>query len=549
MWNQGSALLDGDVRVVSRKLLIVVTLIAFGCAMFVSRAQAASIEYPNFSSVSGLQLNGDALQSTDALRLTSNTFDQQSSAFYGAPINPSESWSTQFEITMYEAGGIAPADGIAFLLQNDPRGDKAVSTSDEGGAMGYSGILPSLGTEFDIYDGNPGDPEADHIGIIENGDPTKYLACATEDAILPPCDKDFDFPLYSKESTPVFGWITYESASSTLSVYASNTATQPCEPLLQTVVNLGSTLGTSAFAGFTSGTGSGDAKQEVLNWRFSSGIQARPGCPSKIASSGSPTTGPHSTATQVICNLVIATASDICTATVGDGGSPPSNPTGTVKFSSANGGVFSAGNTCNLLSTPNSGSVSSCSVQFLPPSNPSSLPAITAGYSGDGAHSASSGQTHYPSISELARDLTFFGTDTIPSNDEDVEVPLECGFPCDVEGELSSSESQISGEEAITSVLRPNIAAIAAKKHGKKKTPKSVVLGKGSLKLTKPGKGALVIKLAPKTKSALKKAKIKSFKATLTITIKTPNGTLVATEKKTITIHPAKKKPKKKSKH
>ena len=369
MWTQGSALLDRDVRVVSRKLLIVVALIAFGCAMCVSRAQAASIEYPNFSSVSGLQLNGDASQNTNALRLTSNTTNQQSSAFYETPINPSESWSTQFEITMYETSDGLPADGIAFLLQNDPRGNKAVSTSGQGGAMGYAGILPSVGTEFDIYDLNPGDPPANHIGIIENGDPTKYLECATENTIAAPCDKEFNFPLYSKESTPVFGWITYESASSTLSVYASNNATQPCEPLLRTVTNL-ATLGGSAYAGFTSGTGSGDAKQEVLNWRLTSGVQTPQGCPSKEPAKGPSPTGPHNTSTQVICNLVIATASDTCTAAVGDGGSPPSNPTGTVKLSSANGGVFSAGNTCNLLSTPNSGSVSSCSVQFLPPSNP-----------------------------------------------------------------------------------------------------------------------------------------------------------------------------------
>ena len=61
----------------------------------------------------------------------------------------------------------------------------------------------------------------------------------------------------------------------------------------------------------------------------------------------------HPSVTQVICNLVIATASDTCTATVADGAATEaSNPTGTVAFTSASGGVFSAGNTCSLVSTP-----------------------------------------------------------------------------------------------------------------------------------------------------------------------------------------------------
>jgi hypothetical protein len=188
-------------------------------------------------------------------------------------------------------------------------------------------------------------------------------------------------------------------------------------------------------------------------------------------------------------------------------------------------------------------------VQFLPPTSPSLLPAITASYSGDGTHSPSSGQTRYPSISELGSDLTFFGTDTIPPSDETVEVPVECQFPCNIEGELSAG-FETSGEISPTFDLRPGLAGIAKAKHkhGKKKTAKSVVLGKGSLGLAKPGRGTLVIKLTPKAMRALKKSKRKSFKASLVVTVKTANGTLVKSAMKTITIRPQPKKPKK-SKH
>jgi hypothetical protein len=526
------------------KALLAITLIALGFAALASRAQAAvSIEYPNFSSanVSALQLNGAAKVVPPALQLTPAEGGQQSSAFYNTPVDPSQAWSTQFEISMSKSSS-TPADGIVFVLQNDPRGAKAVASTTEGGSLGFSGVNPSLGLEFDIYDFNPGDPlGTNHIGIIENGDTSKYVECATEGTVVAPCDKSFNFPLYSSISKPVFGWMTYDGANK-LAVYASNEATKPATPLLQVEVNLGSLLGKSAFAGFTAATGSFDALQEVLNWNFSGtpgGASSPPGNPPSASA----------TTTQVICNLVIATASDTCTATVG-GAASSGNPTGTVKFTSTNGGVFSAGNTCNLVSTPYSGNTASCSVQFLPPTNPSTFPAITASYLGDAHHNPSSGQTSYGPASSLSGDIEISSNATTSSNGSSVEVPVSCQFPCSITGEL------ISGPEgsAITASLSGDNTAVIAKAKKKphkkkKKIAKSVLLGKGSLTLSKPGSGVLVIKLSGKAKLAIKKAKGKAIKGVLEITVSTVNGTLVKTEKKTITIRPAKKKPKKKSKH
>jgi Legume lectin domain len=535
-----SGITDGrTARAASPRTLLAIALIAFGFAALAARAQAAvSIEYPNFSSanVSALQLNGAAAVVPPALQLTPAKGGQQSSAFYTTTVDPSQAWSTQFEISMSK-GSPTPADGIVFVLQNDPRGATALAKSTEGGSLGFSGINPSLGLEFDIYDLNPGDPPKDHIGIIENGNTSKYVECATAEAIVSPCDKTFSFPLYSETSKPVFGWMTYDGASK-LTVYASNEATKPATPLLQVEVNLGSLLGKSAFAGFTAATGSFDAIQQVLNWNFS-GTPGGEGPPSK----GPPPSnnGLNGTVTQVICNLVIATASDTCTATVGDAAlSGKTNPIGTVKFVSTNGGVFSAGNTCNLVPTPFSGSTSSCSVQFLPPTNPSSFPAITASFLGDAHHNPSAGQTSYGSASELTEHVELSQAGTVTQG-ETVQVPIGCGFPCGVNGELGTGTGLGESPPGYSFVLHPSQAVIAKKKHGKKKqkTTKSV-LGTGSLALAQPGKGTLVIKLTPKAKRALKKAKGKSFKATLTVTIKTAGGTLVGTKTEKITIRPAK---------
>ncbi|HEY2141194.1 MAG TPA: hypothetical protein VGG98_03935 [Solirubrobacteraceae bacterium] len=516
--------------------LVGLALVLCACGLSGRSAQAAvSIEYPNFSSanVSALQLNGAAEVVPPALRLTTAKGGLQSSAFYNTPVDPSQAWSTQFEISMSE-GSFPPADGIVFLLQNDPRGAQAVASTSEGGALGYSGINPSLGLEFDIYNGNQGDPSYDHIGIVENGDTGKYIECATEKPVVQPptCDKTFNFPLYSSIGKPVFGWMTYDGANK-LAVYASNGETKPATPLLQVEVNLGSLLGKSAFAGFTAATGLDYAVQEVRSWNFSGTPGSASPPPGNPLSAGA-------TTTQVICNLVIATASDTCTATVG-GAASFGNPTGTVKFASTNGGVFSAGNTCNLVPTPYSGNTASCSVQFLPPTNPSTFPAITASYLGDAHHNPSAGQTNYGPASELTEhvELSLAGTLT---RGETVEVPIGCGFPCSVNGELGTGTGPGESPPGYSLALHPSQAVIAKKGHGKKKkkTVKSVVLGTGSLTLTKPGKGLLTIKLTPKARRALKKAKGKSFKAALTVTIKTADGTLVGTKTEKITIRPAK---------
>jgi hypothetical protein len=247
----------------------------------------------------------------------------------------------------------------------------------------------------------------------------------------------------------------------------------------------------------------------------------------------------HPTATQVICNLVIATATDTCTATVGDAAPTGStNPTGTVAFVSTSGGVFSSGNTCNLTPTPLSPNVSSCSVQFVPPATPTSLPAITASYSGDGTHAVSSGQTHYGTTGELATHVELSELGTIKPGGE-VEVPVGCGFPCVLSGEISSPPGASLASVSLSSAVPATMAA-----HGKKKKKKRkpVTLGKGTLKLSKAGKGTLKIKLTAKGKRALAHVKGKGVRVTLKVTISTLDGRLVTIETKRLKVVPAKKK-------
>ncbi|HEV2975512.1 MAG TPA: hypothetical protein VGX69_11060 [Solirubrobacteraceae bacterium] len=247
----------------------------------------------------------------------------------------------------------------------------------------------------------------------------------------------------------------------------------------------------------------------------------------------------HATFTQVICNLVTATATDTCTATIGDAApSGSTNPTGTVSFATRNGGAFISGNTCTLANTPLSGNTSSCSVQFAPPSKPGTLPEIVATYSGDPTHNSSVGETHYGPASSLEHLVDLSEAGTIKPGGE-VEVPITCGFPCDTSGDLFN-EPDFANLASVASFGDVEAVATSAAKHGKKhKKKKPVLLGKGSVKLSKPGKGELLIKPTAKGRRALAGVKKgKSVHLTLTLTVTTPNGTLVVTKKQHVTLRP-----------
>jgi hypothetical protein len=105
----------------------------------------------------------------------------------------------------------------------------------------------------------------------------------------------------------------------------------------------------------------------------------------------------RASATQVICNFVIATLTDTCTATVADASGllPILVPTGQVTFASNGGGLFALGATCTLTKT--TGNLAGCSAQFIPPAGgiPPAIttPTITAKYSGDGQLNPSAGST------------------------------------------------------------------------------------------------------------------------------------------------------------
>ncbi|WP_234733944.1 lectin-like domain-containing protein [Tellurirhabdus bombi] len=112
------------------------------------------------------QVVGTAQKSTQPGKyiLTEARQNQAGAVWHQQQVDLKESFTWRFLLNL----GSNPrgADGIAFLLQN--KGLKALGSS--GGVLGYSGITPSLGIEFDSHtNGNFLDPPYHHVAIQKNG--------------------------------------------------------------------------------------------------------------------------------------------------------------------------------------------------------------------------------------------------------------------------------------------------------------------------------------------------------------------------------------------
>ncbi len=116
------------------------------------------------SSVEEFKLGGTArILNDECIRLTPDVPFASGSAWYEKAIDLNE----PFEITVCLVLGEndeAGADGIGFIFHPTMR------TGYRGEGMGFAGLFPSLGIEFDTYQNyHLGDPPEDHVAINING--------------------------------------------------------------------------------------------------------------------------------------------------------------------------------------------------------------------------------------------------------------------------------------------------------------------------------------------------------------------------------------------
>src|SRR5262249_29589623 len=146
-------------------------------------------------------------------------------------------------------GTAVGADGFVFVVQ-----PVSSSIGASGGGLGYQGVTPSVGVEFDTFhNGENSDPSSNHLGIDVNGSVTSV---ATVDV-----SPDFD------DGNLWFAWIDYDGTN--LEVRANQTGVRPDDPLLSFAIDIPTTIGQDdAFVGFTAGTGSAFENQDIITWTY-----------------------------------------------------------------------------------------------------------------------------------------------------------------------------------------------------------------------------------------------------------------------------------------
>jgi hypothetical protein len=232
----------------------------------------------NFSSgftATGMQFNGHTRLNGTRLQLTDTTANSEvASAFWKTPVNV-QSFSNNFTFQLTAAN----ADGFTFALQNI--GPTAIGAS--GSSLGYAGIGSSIAVKFDIHN-NAGEGN-NSTGLYINGAVPTVPATTIGGGVT----------LASGDILQV--QMSYDGTTLTMTITDTTT---PSETFTTSwPINIPSTVGGStAYAGFTAGTGGVTATQEILNWTYNSS----PAMPTAATPTFSPVAGTY-TGTQTVMIL------------------------------------------------------------------------------------------------------------------------------------------------------------------------------------------------------------------------------------------------------
>jgi hypothetical protein len=144
------------------------------------------------------------------------------------------------------------ADGLVFAVQTQSNG-----AGESGGGMGYEGITPSLGIEYDIFKNDScHDDDANHIGIDLNGNIESLQKINVD-------------PIGILENGDVYySWIDYDGNNNLLEVRLAKNSARPIDPLLSYSINLETYIDQAVYVGFSAATGSSTAKHRINSFYF-----------------------------------------------------------------------------------------------------------------------------------------------------------------------------------------------------------------------------------------------------------------------------------------
>ncbi len=203
-----------------------------------------------FTSHSDLTANGNAKFTGTVARLTDGGGFEASSIFSDNAVNISQ-FNTTFTF-QFQPGTSPVADGITFTIQ----GNSPTALGSYGGYPGYAGIGKSVAIKFDTYD-NAGEG-TDSTGLFTNGALPFVPAVNLSGSGITLQNQDVKQVVLDYNGTTLT-----EKITDTATKVSFTTSYQ---------VNIPSFVGGSiAYIGFTGGTGSLTALQDIQTWTFTSG--------------------------------------------------------------------------------------------------------------------------------------------------------------------------------------------------------------------------------------------------------------------------------------
>jgi hypothetical protein len=199
-----------------------------------------------FAGHSDLQLNNGAAVAGTRLRLTDGGGDEARTAWATAEV-PVLGFSTSF--ILQDQGVQGSADGVTFAIQNNDPGQVGVY----GGSLGYGGIGRSVAVVFDLYSGGSHnsttlvltDGSTDRTGAIDMG----------------------PFGIVLGRNHPLRIDLDYDITQLALSETVTDTVDGNTFRHVYTGLNIPQIVGgTTAYVGFTGGTGGETSTQDVVSW-------------------------------------------------------------------------------------------------------------------------------------------------------------------------------------------------------------------------------------------------------------------------------------------
>lgn len=215
-------------------------------ATYVIQEGGSSINFGSgFASTVGLKLNGSALATNDTrLQLTNGGLWEGGSVFWTAPINI-QAFTTNFEFQLSNAQG----NGFTFTIQ---RMGPAALGGDSAG-LGYQDIQKSVAVKFNFYNYKG---EGDNsTGVYTDGEPP----------MLPTVDLT-PSGIVLASGDAIEAQLTYNGTTLKLNLHDPVTGDKFT---MSKVIDIPRIVGgSSAYVGFTGGTGGLSASQKLLNWTY-----------------------------------------------------------------------------------------------------------------------------------------------------------------------------------------------------------------------------------------------------------------------------------------